>query len=88
MERVRVTGDYQVTIPAAIRERLGIEEGDVLEVYLRGDEIVLKKVKTSRPRIRLGRELTLEEIERAIEVGEGAGTRWNSPRKKDINLAT
>ena len=73
MERVKVTRNYQVTIPAAIREKLGIKEGDVLEVYLRGDEIVLKKVSTSRPRIRLGRKLTLEEIERAIEVGEGSG---------------
>ena len=68
-----MTKDYRITIPAAIRERLGIKEGDVLEVYLRGDEIVLKKVSTSRPRIRLGRELTLEEIENVIEVGEGAG---------------
>ena len=73
MERVKVTRNYQVTIPAAIREKLGIKEGDVLEVYLRGDEIVLKKVSASRPRIRLGRKLTLEEIERAIEVGEGSG---------------
>ena len=73
MERVKVTRNYQVTIPAAIREKLGIKEGDVLEVYLRGDEIVLKKVSTSRPRIRLGRKLTLEEIERAIEIGEGSG---------------
>ena len=84
-----MTRDYRITIPAAIRERLGIEEGDVLEVYLRGDEIVLKKVRTSRPRIRLGRELTLEEIERAIEVGEGAGDEMEqSTQEKDINLAT
>lgn len=73
MERVKVTRNYQVTIPAAIREKLGIKEGDVLEVYLRDDEIVLKKVSASRPRIRLGRKLTLEEIERVIEVGEGSG---------------
>ena len=73
MERVKVTRNYQITIPAPIRNQLGIKEGDVLEVYLRGDEIVLRKVSTSRPRIRLGRKLTLEEIERAIEVGEGSG---------------
>ena len=73
MERVKVIRNYQVTIPAAIREKLGIKEGDVLEVYLRGDEIVLKKVSTSRPRIRLGRKLTLEEIENAIEAGESNG---------------
>ena len=72
MERVKVTRNYQITIPAPIRDQLGIKEGDVLEVYLKGDEIVLRKVRTSRPRIRLGRKLTLEEIERAIEVGEGS----------------
>ena len=72
MWRVKVTRDFRVTIPVSIRNQLGIKEGDVLEVYVRGDEIVLRKVIANRPRIRLGRKLTLEEVERAIEVGEGA----------------
>ena len=71
MERVKVTRNYQVTIPASIRNRLGIKEGDILEVYLNGDEIIMRKARTSRPRVRLGRKLTLEEIEEAIERGEG-----------------
>ena len=71
MEKVKVTRNYQITIPATIRGALGIKEGDVLEVYLRGEEIVLRKAKTNRPRIRLGRGLMLEEIEEAIERGEG-----------------
>ncbi|MEJ2777943.1 MAG: AbrB/MazE/SpoVT family DNA-binding domain-containing protein [Sulfolobaceae archaeon] len=69
MERVKVTRNYQVTIPASIRNRLGIHEGDILEFYVEEDRIVIKKVLTVRPRIKLGRKLTIEEIERDIERG-------------------
>ena len=69
---MKVTRNYQVTIPVSIRDKLGIKEGDILEVYLNGDEIIMRKTKTSRPRVRLGRKLTLEEIEEAIERGEGS----------------
>ena len=69
MERVKVTRNYQVTIPASIRNRLGVHEGDILEFYVEEDEIIIKKVSTVRPRIKLGRKLTIEEIERDIERG-------------------
>jgi transcriptional regulator, AbrB family len=69
MERVKVTRNYQVTIPASIRNRLGIHEGDILEFYVEEDRIIIKKVLTVRPRIKLGRKLTIEEIERDIERG-------------------
>ncbi|AAK43179.1 AbrB/MazE/SpoVT family DNA-binding domain-containing protein [Saccharolobus solfataricus] len=71
MERVKVTRNYQITIPASARSKINIKEGDILEVYLNGDEIVLRKVKTERPRIRLGSKLSLGDIEEAIERGEG-----------------
>jgi transcriptional regulator, AbrB family len=67
MERVKVTRNYQVTIPASIRNRLGIHEGDILEFHIEDDKIIIKKVSSVRPRIRLGRRLTVEEIERDIE---------------------
>lgn len=67
MERVKVTRNYQITIPASIRNKINLKEGDILEVYLNGDEIVLRKVKSERPRIRLGKKLYPEEIEEAIE---------------------
>ncbi|ACP39018.1 AbrB/MazE/SpoVT family DNA-binding domain-containing protein [Saccharolobus islandicus] len=57
--------------PASARSKINIKEGDILEVYLNGDEIVLRKVKTERPRIRLGNKLSLGDIEEAIERGEG-----------------
>lgn len=42
MPLVRVKGKYQVTIPAEIRKRLGLEVGDYLEAEARGEEIVLR----------------------------------------------
>ena len=69
MERVKVTRNYQVTIPASIRNRLGIREGDILEFHVEDDKIIIKKATSVRPRIRLGRRLTAEEIERDIERG-------------------
>jgi AbrB family looped-hinge helix DNA binding protein len=74
MERVKVTRNYQVTIPASIRNRLGIHEGDILEFHIEDDKIVIKKVSSVRPRIRLGRRLTVEEIERDIERGLNEGS--------------
>jgi AbrB family looped-hinge helix DNA binding protein len=69
MERVKVTRNYQVTTPASIRNRLGIHEGDILEFHIEDDKIIIKKVISVRPRIRLGKRLTVEEIERDIERG-------------------
>ncbi len=67
--RVKVTRNYQVTIPAEARRRLGIREGDILIVEVRGEEIVYRPARARLPRIRLGRRITLEEIEAAIEEG-------------------
>ncbi|AOL17533.1 AbrB family transcriptional regulator [Sulfolobus sp. A20] len=69
MERVKVTRNYQITIPSAVRETLGIKEGDILEVYVEGDRIVIKKVKSKRPRIRLNKPVTLEYIDESVERG-------------------
>ena len=39
---VQVRKKAQVTLPQSIREELGIEEGDFLEIQVRSGEIVLK----------------------------------------------
>jgi AbrB family looped-hinge helix DNA binding protein len=70
VERVKVTRNYQITIPASIRDKINLKEGDIVEVYLNGDEIVIRKAKSERPRIKLGKKLTVEEIEEIIERGE------------------
>jgi len=70
-EKVKVTRNFRVTIPSKIRNKIGLKEGDIVEIMLNGEEIIIRKSITERPRIRLGRELTLRDIELAIERGEG-----------------
>ncbi len=41
----RVTRNGQVTLPAAVRRALRIEEGDLVEVRISGDDIVLSPKK-------------------------------------------
>jgi len=76
--RVKVTRNYQVTIPAEIRRVLGIKEGDLLEVRLEGERIVIEKPELELPRIRLGKRITTEEIERLIEESLTESTRPKS----------
>ena len=72
---MRVTRNFQITIPAEIRRAAGIREGDVLVVEYREGEIVVKKPESKLPKIRLGRRITVEDIERYIEesIEEMAG---------------
>ncbi len=70
MPRVKVTRNYQVTIPAEVRKELGIREGDYLEVYISKEGcIVMKKVRRVRKTLRSGRKLTIEEIDEIMERG-------------------
>ena len=71
MVRVKVTRNYQVTIPAEIRLKIDLKEGDYLEVYLdEENRIIMTKVKPSRRKtFKLGRKLTPEEIEELIKKG-------------------
>ncbi len=67
---VKVTRNYQETIPAGIRERLEIKVGDLLSVEIDGDRIILRTVVQEIPIIRLdGGELTINDIEGFIEEG-------------------
>ncbi len=66
---VKVTRNYQVTIPAEIRSKLGIREGDYLKVDLEGNKIVIVKLEQKRKTIRLGKPLDVEDIEKSIERG-------------------
>jgi len=70
---VRVTRNYQITIPAEVRRRLGIKAGDRVVVEVEGDKIVIKKASGGLPRIRLRRRLTPEEIDRLVEEGAARG---------------
>jgi len=66
MQLTKVTRNYQITLPKEVREKLNISVGDVLEVRVEGDLIVIRKVSRKRKRIRLGKKLTVESVERSI----------------------
>jgi len=77
MVRVRITRNYQVTIPALVRKAVGLKVGDVVEVY--ADEegrIVIEKVRGERKKLRAGRKLSPEEIEELIERGLRRSIEW------------
>ncbi|RLF12015.1 MAG: AbrB family transcriptional regulator [Thermoprotei archaeon] len=68
-EVVKVTRNSQVTIPAPIRSKLGIKEGDVVRVvYDEGDGFIrIVPLKRRRTTIKVGRRISVEEIEEAVE---------------------
>ncbi|MFQ6097603.1 MAG: AbrB/MazE/SpoVT family DNA-binding domain-containing protein [Armatimonadota bacterium] len=73
MALVKVRQKAQITLPLKVREALGIEEGDYLEVTVEGSRIVLtpKVLLTKLPPVRL-----LEQGERMLrealaDVAEG-----------------
>lgn len=44
MEISRITSKGQTTIPRRVRERLGLNPGDILEYSVEDDRIVMRKV--------------------------------------------
>jgi len=66
---VKVTRNYQITIPAAVGEKLGIKEGDLVRVVYDEFEGVAKIVPIRKKRItvQLGRKISVEEMEKFIE---------------------
>jgi len=66
--RVKVTRNYQVTIPAEIRSRLGIREGDYVEVTFdeKDGVIIIKPYRIKWTTFKLGRNITPEEVEELI----------------------
>jgi AbrB family looped-hinge helix DNA binding protein len=66
---VKVTRNFQVTIPAIIRDKVGLKRGDIVKVVYDEKEGVIKIVPVRRVRttIKLGRSISVEEIEEAVE---------------------
>ncbi len=56
LSRVRVKHKGQVTIPQEIRNKLGIEEGAILEIATEDDKIILKPLPPLEPREPVGEE--------------------------------
>ena len=69
MKLIKVTRNYQITIPAEIRESLDIREGEYLKAELQGNRIILTKANIEWKTVKLGKKLTIREIEKSIERG-------------------
>ncbi|ADN51503.1 AbrB/MazE/SpoVT family DNA-binding domain-containing protein [Vulcanisaeta distributa] len=68
IEETKITRNYQITIPATIRKKLGLKVGDTLIVKLEGDRIILepKRRSITEIRIRLGRKVDWRYVEETI----------------------
>jgi len=77
VEEVKVTRNYQVTIPASARKNLGVKVGDVLVADSEDNKIIFQK-KTSDItilRIRLNKKIDWKDVEGAVrEAGEKLGS--------------
>ncbi len=69
--RVKVTRNYQITIPAEIRRKINLRLGEVVDVLYdeKTGEIRIKKISERRKTLKIGRKLTPEEIESLINRG-------------------
>jgi len=83
MAIVKVRINRQVTIPKSIFEKLGLKEGDLVEVDIEGDRIVM------RPKGPTDDVLTPEEeevVERGFrQLRQGDYTTWES-LKRELDL--
>lgn len=80
MPVVRVKRKFQVTIPAEVRKRLGLAEGDYLEVTEEDNHIVLKpKVVLDKPD-----ERALAQLEAILERIRQPGGIPEEEVEKDV----
>jgi len=73
MKKVKVTRNYQVTIPSSVREKIGIKVGNVLVADVEGDRIIFEKRSgdITKLKFKLGRKFDWRDVERAAnEAGE------------------
>lgn len=69
MPIVKVTRNYQVTLPAEVRRELGVKVGDLLRITVVGGKAVIEKVEEDLPTFELGRPIEEKEIEEALHRG-------------------
>ena len=77
VEEVKVTRNYQVTIPASARKSLGVKVGDVLVADAEDNRIVFQRKSSdiTKLRIRLNKKIDWKDIEATVrEAGEKLGT--------------
>ena len=79
MKEVKITGNYQTTIPAEIRKQLKIKIGDRIIVYTDDDRIIMEKPKgdITKISIKLNNNIDAEYVEKVIrnawdKIGRGS----------------
>jgi len=70
----KLSSKYQATIPKAVRERLKLQPGDRFKFFFQPDGavVILPKIRTSALKgsvPKLGRPITVEEMNLAIKAG-------------------
>ena len=65
MALIKVKGKYQVTLPASVRQKMGLAVGDLLEVEIKGKKITL----TPRSVIDQELALALEDYKKGRFIG-------------------
>lgn len=75
MEKVKVTRNYQVTIPASLRKQVDIRVGNTLIADVEGGRIIFEKRSgdVTKLKLRLGRKFDWRDVERAArDAGESS----------------
>lgn len=66
---MKVTRNFQITIPSEIRNKLNIKEGEFLDVSLDGKEevIIVRSYRRRWTTVKLNRRIDQEDIDRATK---------------------
>lgn len=78
-EVVQVKKRSQVTIPKKAREKLGIKEGDILEVAIEKDALVLQPRPSDKTTVRTTAAASLKRLSGIIAVGGDALKESETP---------
>jgi len=76
---VRIDKDGSVRLPRTLLKELGVEAGTYAVIYREGSALVIR-FKAKRSSLRLGRQVTTEEMELLIReaLDELVAARWES----------
>lgn len=69
---VYVKKKAQITIPLKIRETVGIDEGDVLDIFVKDNKIILKPVRPPKIKLRPVDASVLNKMVGIVSIGGDA----------------
>lgn len=85
--RVKITKNYQITTPAEIRSKMGLKEGEEVEIYLdESGRILIERVGAKRKTFVYRKKLLPGEIDRIIEKGILEVSNESRYRYQRLNL--